>query len=81
MARQPMRLRNLWRRTFKPSVDDCEREIISAWFDLCSIESKPVPSIEREARALRVARTSAVWRLNDFAIFRMRAMKREAVAP
>lgn len=80
MSRPVPKLRGWYKRSFKPSVEECERRIIDAWFNLCNAEATPAPSAERELRERRVYRAVQLQRLHDMAIFRARAMKREAVA-
>lgn len=80
MSRPVPKLRGWYKRSFKPSVEECERRIIDAWFNLCYAEAQSAPCAEREARNQRIYRAVQVQKLHDMAIFRARAMKREAVA-
>lgn len=71
MSRQPApRTRVPHRRSYRPSAADCERNIIDAWYDLCSSQQ----------RGDRTGVGIFTTKLHDLGVFLFRARKREAQA-
>lgn len=71
MSRQPApRTRVPYKRSFRPSVAECEQRIIDAWHDLCARQKRG------DATGVGISTTL----LHDLGVFLFRARKREAVA-
>jgi hypothetical protein len=70
-TRAPMWI--FWKRTYRPTVDECEREIVYQWFSLVSEVHDAGGRLTSRARSLSS-------RLFHLATLRQRAAKREHVS-
>lgn len=66
------KIRGIYRRAWKPSVDECERSIINDWYCLCD-EVRTAGPGTGYAHVM-------TNRLHDLGVMRQRAQRREAAA-
>jgi len=64
------KVRGIYRRSFRPNAEECERRLVEDWYALCD-------EVNHRGADTGFAHVYT-RRLHDWGVFRERAMKREA---